>query len=231
MAKILAVEDSEKTQKLIQQSLLEAGHDVLTATDFFAASEILDVHHFDLLILDINLPFKDGFSCLQSIRKIRRFQELSVLFLSARADAKDVQRAIGLGAAGYLVKPFKPDQLRTKVGELLKKDEMKVVHVRTAVPQTPKAMGRAIYGTGVKLLSLSEVGVEVELDFSPPEGSSISINVPFFTDIDVTHSKFQVVRQDALKNGNFQCYLTYTGLSKDDLRRIQLWIESQVGAA
>ena len=144
MAKILAVEDSEKTQKLIQQSLLEAGHDVLTATDFFAASEILDVHHFDLLILDINLPFKDGFSCLQSIRKIRRFQELSVLFLSARSDAKDVQRAIGLGAAGYLVKPFKPDQLRTKVGELLKKDEMKVVHVRTAVPQTPKAMGRAI---------------------------------------------------------------------------------------
>lgn len=75
----------------------------------------------DFLILDVNLPFEDGFSFFQRIKRVLENQRVPVLFLSARDQDEDRLQGLDLGADDYMTKPFLPRELVLRISAILKR--------------------------------------------------------------------------------------------------------------
>jgi len=91
------------------------------AKDGEEALEMIEHSHFDLLILDIKMPGKDGFQILQSVREKYNSQQLPIIILSSMGKEKDIIRGFNLGADDYILKPFSPPELLVRINRLLKR--------------------------------------------------------------------------------------------------------------
>src|SRR5213593_655840 len=118
--RILVVEDDRKVLSFIRQGLGEEGHTVETAADGDAALELLLASDpYDLIVLDVMLPKRDGFAVLKAARKggVRA----PVLMLTARDSVADKVTGLDLGADDYLVKPFAFEELLARVRALFRR--------------------------------------------------------------------------------------------------------------
>jgi len=114
--RILLVEDDRKVARFIQQGLEEEGHAVDVAGDGDAGSQLAHVNPYDVLILDIQLPRKNG---LQLAAEFRREDVATpILMLTARDSTEDLVRGLDSGADDYLTKPFAFDELLARVRAL-----------------------------------------------------------------------------------------------------------------
>ena len=102
--KILYVEDDPTARSYIQRGLAESGFEVDVANDGERGFELASTGAYDLLLLDVMLPERDGFELLQSLRD--EAVDTPALFLSARSEVADRIRGLNLGADDYLPKPF-----------------------------------------------------------------------------------------------------------------------------
>lgn len=102
--RILLIEDNDDLAETTVDRLRAEGHSVDREADGFEANELLRHSHFDIILLDVNLPGKNGYEILRSLRA--RGDTTPVLILTARSQIDD--RVVGLdaGADDYLVKPF-----------------------------------------------------------------------------------------------------------------------------
>lgn len=118
--RILLVEDERKLSDSIVKGLTNAGYAVDAAYDGEEALYEYEVNEYDLIILDLNLPKKDGLDVLREIRE--KDNEMKVLILSARTKVDD--RILGLdeGANDYLIKPFDFGELKARIRNLLRRD-------------------------------------------------------------------------------------------------------------
>ena len=116
MAKILIVEDDKAINSLIQRNLELVGHTCIPVFDGNAVFKELEKHEFDLILLDIMLPGKDGFQVIKQLTK-----EIPVIFLTARDAVGDKVRGLNLGAQDYMVKPFEMLELQARVEAVLKR--------------------------------------------------------------------------------------------------------------
>lgn len=116
--RILVVEDEQDLAEAIAEGLELDGYSVETLSDGNAASDMLACERFDLVLLDLNLPGKDGIAILQELRE--HDSETKILILSAR-DTVD-SRVLGLdaGANDYLIKPFAFAELEARIRNLLR---------------------------------------------------------------------------------------------------------------
>ncbi len=73
----------------------------------------------DAMLLDVTMPFVDGPTFFQELRRDRTFDALPVIFMTARTSLEDVESYLAMGAAGVLAKPFDPMRLAQQVGEIL----------------------------------------------------------------------------------------------------------------
>jgi two-component system, chemotaxis family, chemotaxis protein CheY len=127
MPRLLIVEDSAATRALVKgilsTSLQEGGGaDALTvdeASSGFEAMRLLPRTSYALVITDINMPDIHGLELIQFMRKSAAHAGTPILIISTQASARDVERALGLGANRFLKKPFLPVELLTSVKELL----------------------------------------------------------------------------------------------------------------
>jgi heavy metal response regulator len=118
--RILVVEDERKVASFIRQGLQEEGHAVEIAADGAAALELLEeAPAYDLVILDLMLPKRDGFEVLKTLRQQR--SQTPVLVLTARDSVSDKVRGLDLGADDYLTKPFAFDEFLARVRALLRR--------------------------------------------------------------------------------------------------------------
>ncbi len=117
MPQILLVEDETAVQEVIEQTLARQGYRVLTASDGLTALEILEQTSPDLIILDIYLPILDGHRVAQEYRQ-RSGPQAPILVITGAGYA--AERAAALGAAGSLDKPFRLQELLTKVEDLIR---------------------------------------------------------------------------------------------------------------
>jgi two-component system copper resistance phosphate regulon response regulator CusR len=117
--KILVVEDETKTGDYLKQGLTEAGFVVDLARDGNDGLHAAMTEQFDLLILDIMLPGRDGWSILKAIRESGI--DVPTLFLTARDQVDDRVKGFDLGADDYLVKPFAFSELLARVRSLLRR--------------------------------------------------------------------------------------------------------------
>src|ERR1700761_499869 len=116
--RILIVEDEPKTGHYLQKGLNEAGFVTDWVEDGVTGLHQAETEHYDLIILDVMLPGKDGWTVLHSLR---RTQSTPVLFLTARDDVGDRVKGLELGADDYLAKPFDFVELTARVSAILRR--------------------------------------------------------------------------------------------------------------
>jgi DNA-binding response OmpR family regulator len=116
--KILVIEDEDGIIHLINLYLRDAGYQVVVAKDGADGLALHAREHPDLIILDIMLPTIDGF---EVCRRIRAWSETPILILTARGDEDDRLQGFEMGADDYLVKPFSPRELVSRVRAILRR--------------------------------------------------------------------------------------------------------------
>lgn len=109
--KILAVDDEKHIVRLVQVNLERAGYEVVTANDGKEALEKVESEKPDLLVLDVMMPYLDGFEVLQSLRRNPETRDIPVIMLTAKAQDADVFKGWQSGVDCYLTKPFNPMEL------------------------------------------------------------------------------------------------------------------------
>ena len=114
--RIVLVEDNESLAAGIRYRLQDAGHAVDVLDDGLAASSYLATDNADLVILDINLPGRDGLDLLKDMRQ--RGDARPVLLLTARSETVDRVEGLDAGADDYLVKPFEMVELEARIRAL-----------------------------------------------------------------------------------------------------------------
>lgn len=141
--KVLIVDDEEPIVELIEYNLRRAGLQTVSAHDGDTAVRLTQAQQPDLVLLDLMLPDIDGF---EVCRRIRRFSDVPILFLTARDE--DTSRIVGLeiGADDYLTKPFNPDVLAARVRAALRRAGTQPAPA-PAEPQ-PAATGAAVVQVG-----------------------------------------------------------------------------------
>jgi two-component system copper resistance phosphate regulon response regulator CusR len=117
--KVLIVEDERKTAAYLCKGLSENGFDVEVASQGEAGLRLARAGSYDLIILDVMLPERDGWSVLAELR--RHGRQTPVLFLTARDAVSDRVKGLELGADDYLVKPFAFAELLARVHSVLRR--------------------------------------------------------------------------------------------------------------
>lgn len=117
--RVLVVEDDLDLLNLLEEGLTMYGYAVDRASDGEEAVDMAYIENYDIIILDINLPKKDGFEVLDEIRKFN--QEVNIIMLTARSDIDDRVKGLDFGANDYMVKPFDLKELDARMRALLRR--------------------------------------------------------------------------------------------------------------
>jgi DNA-binding response OmpR family regulator len=117
---LLLIEDNVKLSENIRLTLEKENYHVEAALDGEAGYEKASVNHYDLIILDLMLPGMNGFSVLESLRKIGL--KTPVLVLSALSEVDDKVKALDLGSDDYLTKPFALSELLARIRSILRRN-------------------------------------------------------------------------------------------------------------
>ncbi len=118
--KILAVDDEKHIVKLVQVNLERQGYEVITANDGREALQKVEEENPDLLVLDVMMPYMDGFEVLQNLRRNPSTRDIPVIMLTAKAQDVDVYKGWQSGVDCYLTKPFNPMELISFVKRIFK---------------------------------------------------------------------------------------------------------------
>src|SRR5213593_4884752 len=116
---VLVVEDEKKTHEYLKKGLMENGFVVDVATNGEDGLHLALTGDYDLIILDVMLPDRDGWSIVAEIR--RNGKQTPVLFLTARDAVQDRVRGLELGADDYLVKPFAFSELLARSRSIVRR--------------------------------------------------------------------------------------------------------------
>ena len=117
----LIVEDDDQICYILKFILEREGFVVNIARDGRAAEELIGKMPPPAIVtLDVMLPHVDGYTLLKLLRARPGWEKVPVILLTARSQEKDVVRGLEAGANDYMVKPFKPDELRARVRRLVK---------------------------------------------------------------------------------------------------------------
>ncbi len=109
--KVLVCDDERHIVRLIQVNLERQGYTVVTAFDGKEGLEKIRSEKPDMVVLDVMMPYMDGFEVLKTIRREPETENLPVIMLTAKAQDKDVFEGYHYGADMYLTKPFNPMEL------------------------------------------------------------------------------------------------------------------------
>lgn len=121
--KVLVVEDSSSMRSMlaniIESESVRPDLEIIEAASGFEALKMLPHHKFDAVVTDINMPDINGLELVSFLKNHPAYRGIPVMVVSTESTAEDRRRAAALGAEEYLVKPFQPEDLVTKLRKLL----------------------------------------------------------------------------------------------------------------
>lgn len=125
-AKILIVDDQAPNVVLLEKILQADGYEqVTTTTDSRQVAELYAQHHFDLVLLDLNMPYLTGFEVMQQLNELEPDNYVPILVLTAQPDMKTRLRALESGARDFLTKPFDRLEVLSRIRNML---EVRMMH-------------------------------------------------------------------------------------------------------
>ena len=129
--RILLVEDDPNFGSILKEYLIINGYNVTLAKNGIEGFERFKKEDFDLCLLDVMMPYKDGFTLAKEIRE--KNENIPLIFLTAKTLKEDVLKGFKIGADDYLTKPFDSEVLLAKIKSILNRRVMKVVPESTEV--------------------------------------------------------------------------------------------------
>ena len=118
---VLVVEDDEHISQVLRFMLERQGYQVVHMADGRAASNhVASSSPPALVLLDVMLPYVDGFEIVQLIRSQSAWRDVPVLMLTAKNTERDTVRALDAGASDFVIKPFQPQELLARVRRFLR---------------------------------------------------------------------------------------------------------------
>jgi DNA-binding response OmpR family regulator len=119
MTKILIAEDERDIRDLITFTLRFAGYEVIAASNGEEAVTLALQEIPDLIISDVRMPRMNGYEACEKIKAEEKTKHIPVIFLSAKGQETEIQTGMNVGADEYLLKPFAPDQLTSRIQAVL----------------------------------------------------------------------------------------------------------------
>jgi len=165
--RLLLVEDDRSFGVVLKDYLVMNGYEVVHALDGEEGLKKYKRGHFDLLILDVMMPRKDGFSLANDIKIID--PEVPIIFLTAKLLRDDILRGYSVGADDYVVKPFDSEVLLYKIEIILKRKRKKIP--QRDYSQEEFSIGKCKFNS--KLRTLTVVGKKYKL--SPKENDLLKL--------------------------------------------------------
>ena len=123
MIRILIAEDELDIRELIKMILSYGGYEVVAARDGREAVELASKTIFDLILMDVRMPYLTGFEACRLIKELPHLAHVPVVFLSAKGQRGEISEGLAAGARAYLLKPFAPEDLLDKIDSLLKENK------------------------------------------------------------------------------------------------------------
>jgi DNA-binding response OmpR family regulator len=160
---VLAVDDDPDVLALLEVTLRQGGHDVRAAGSADQALSLLSSSVVDVILLDVMMPGRDGWSLLEQLKEDDRLAEIPVIMVTARGEPEDKLRGGVGGALRYVTKPFLPEQLLEAVREASSADEpeptrRRVVQRTSLSELARREAGREVAKARPHLSALSFVG-------------------------------------------------------------------------
>lgn len=121
--KVIIVDDDRDAREMLVLALTREGFEVAQAANGLKLISTLHVDRPDLILLDVNMSWVDGFELCRAVRKSEDFHNLPVVFISARAAASDVKKGLDAGANDYFTKPVEIPTLVARIRELIGRPE------------------------------------------------------------------------------------------------------------
>jgi DNA-binding response OmpR family regulator len=113
MARILIAEDDPLVSSFMEKRLRKAGYTTQVADDGHKATDLALSGEFDLVLLDMALPSREGVEVLQELR--RRGSQIPVIVVTGRPEMRDAVASLGVGTADFVIKPFRFEELLARV--------------------------------------------------------------------------------------------------------------------
>ncbi|CAL9321209.1 response regulator [Streptomyces olindensis] len=123
MARVLIADDDPDIRDLVAFKLTQNGHQITAVEDGMAALRAAREQPFDLVLLDIRMPGMSGLDVCRSVRAAPETASLPVILITARSQEGDVELGFAAGADDYIVKPFSPRELSSRVAAMLSRVE------------------------------------------------------------------------------------------------------------
>lgn len=172
---LLLVEDDAALVLTLTDLLTSKGYEVESVQDGQKALEAASEGRYDLIVLDVMLPGKDGFEICQTLR--RRAVHTPIIMLTARGQVADKISGLKLGADDYLAKPFEPSELLARIGALLRRASFLQANQREATfefgPVKVDFRRTAVYRSG-KQVEMSAREFELLSYFIQRQGTTLS---------------------------------------------------------
>lgn len=111
MKRIMTVDDSPTIRQMVALTLRDAGYEVIEAVDGCDALDLLAKEPVHMLITDLNMPNLDGVGLIREVRKDPANRFIPIIMLTTESHDSKKQEGKAAGASGWIVKPFKPEQL------------------------------------------------------------------------------------------------------------------------
>ncbi|HUI59496.1 MAG TPA: two-component system response regulator OmpR [Steroidobacteraceae bacterium] len=127
-SRVLVLDDEPELRSLLQRYLTEQGFEVRALADAPQLERLIQREHFDVLVLDINLPGEDGLSICRRLRA--QGETIPIIMLTARGDPIDRILGREMGADDYLPKPFNPRELTACIRALLRRQQLLGAHAK-----------------------------------------------------------------------------------------------------
>lgn len=119
MIRIMTVDDSASMRQMVSFTLKGAGYHVVEAIDGSDALKKMEMHSIHMLITDINMPNLDGIGLVRKVREHAVYKFIPIILLTTESQETKKQEGRAAGATGWIVKPFKPDQLLNIVRKVI----------------------------------------------------------------------------------------------------------------
>lgn len=119
MAKILIADDERDIRDLITFTLRFAGYEVIPTSNGEEAYQTALKEVPDLILMDVRMPRMTGYEACEQMKANESLKNIPVVFLSAKGQESEVQTGLQIGAVEYILKPFSPDQLMSRVAQIL----------------------------------------------------------------------------------------------------------------